>query len=319
MANQGHDHAHNHIHDHGHSHDHGHGHVHAPASFGRAFAIGIGLNIAFVVIEATYGFFANSMALLADAGHNLSDVFGLTMAWAAIAVARRPPTQRFTYGLGGSTVLAAMFNALVLFLAVGAIGWEAIQRFLNPQPVAGMTIIIVAAIGIVINTATALLFMRGHDDLNIRGAFLHMAADAAVSAGVVIGGIAILLTGRQWIDPAISLVIVAIIIWSTWDLLRESVVMSLAAVPRTIDADAVRSFLAAQEGVASLHDLHIWPMSTSETALTCHLVMPAGHPGDQFIAATCASLREKYRIGHATLQIETDPNANCHLAPDNVV
>ncbi len=277
------------------------------------------MNIAFVVIEAVYGFLSNSMALLADAGHNLSDVFGLIMAWAAITLGKRRPTQRFTYGLGGSTVLAAMFNALILLVAVGAIAWEAIGRFHDPRPVAGMTVIIVAAIGIVINTATALLFMRGHDDLNIRGAFLHMAADAAVSAGVVIAGLAIMYTGMHWIDPVVSLIIVAVIIWSTWDLFRESIIMAMAAVPRGIDSSAVRSFMASREGVSSIHDLHIWAISTSHTALTCHLVMPAGHPGDAFIAETCKLLRERFRIEHATLQIETDGNGHCHLAPDDVV
>ena len=318
----GHSHTHDHHTGHGdhhHGHHHGAGHVHAPASFGRAFAVGIGLNVGFVILEAVYGYLANSMALLADAGHNLSDVFGLVLAWAAIHMGSKPPSQRFTYGLGGFTVLAALFNALLVLLAAGAIAWEAFRRFHDPQPVAGMTVMIVAAVGIVINTATALMFMRGQDDINIKGAFLHMAADAAVSAGVVIAGITILLTGKQWIDPAISLLIVAVIVWSTWDLLRESVIMVLAAVPRNVDAHAVRAFLAERPGVASLHDLHIWPMSTTQTALTCHLVIPSGHPGDSFIADTCTSLRERFFIAHATLQIETDPDGHCHLAPDNVV
>lgn len=259
------------------------------------------------------------MALLADAGHNLSDVFGLVMAWGAIYMASKPPTQRFTYGLGGSTVLAAMFNALFVLVAAGAIAFEAIRRFYDPQPVAGTTVMVVAGIGIVINTATALLFMRGQDDINIKGAFLHMAADAAVSAGVVIAGLLILFTGWQWIDPVVSLLIVAVIVWSTWDLLRESVIMALAAVPRGIDAAGVRAYLAEQPGVQSLHDLHIWPMSTTDTALTCHLVMPDGHPGDRFIAETCKALRERFRIAHATLQIETDADGHCHLASDDVV
>lgn len=313
-------HRHDRIHPaHSHAQEHAHGHVHAPATFGRAFAVGIGLNIAFVVLEALYGFLSNSMALLADAGHNLSDVIGLVLAWAAMSLGRRPPTRRFTYGLGGTTVLAAMFNALILLVAVGAIAWEAIGRFHDPRPVAGMTVIVVAAIGIVINTATALLFMRGHDDLNIRGAFLHMAADAAVSAGVVIAGLAIMLTGLHWIDPVVSLVIVAVIVWSTWDLLRESVIMALAAVPRGIDSADVRAFIASREGVASIHDLHIWPISTAQTALTCHLVMPGGHPGDAFIAETSRMLQERFNIAHATLQIETDGNGDCHLAPDHIV
>lgn len=259
------------------------------------------------------------MALLADAGHNLSDVFGLVIAWAAIALGKRPPTQRFTYGLGGASVLAAMLNAILLLMAAGAIAWEAIGRIVNPAPVAGMTVIVVAAIGIVINTATALLFMRGQHDINIRGAFLHMAADAAVSAGVVIAGIAIMLTGRQWIDPAVSLIIVAVIVWSTWGLFKESVVMAMAAVPRGIDATAVRAYLAGLDGVSSIHDLYIWPMSTSDTALTCHLVIPDGHPSDAFIADTCKVLHERFRIAHATLQIETEGNGACALEPDHVV
>lgn len=323
MTSHNHDHAHNHAHghsqDHGHHHGHGHHHVHAPASFGRAFAIGISLNLGFVIVEAGYGFYANSMALLADAGHNLSDVLALVLAWAASSLAKRPPSARFTYGLRGSTQLAALFNALILLLAAGAIAWEAVSRFLDPQPVTSMTIIIVAAIGIVINTATALLFVRGQDDINIRGAFLHMAADAGVSAGVVLAGIAILFTSAYWIDPAVSILIVAVIIWSTWSLFREALNMSLAAVPRSVDIDAVRNYLNSRPGVASLHDLHVWPMSTTETALTCHLVMPQGHPGDPFLATTCAELNQHFQIHHATIQIEIDANTGCHLAPEHVI
>jgi len=306
---------HNHLHDHGshghshggHSHSHGgHGHVHAPAAFDRAFAIGISLNILFVGVEAGFGFVAHSVALLADAGHNLSDVLGLAIAWGGATLARRAATKRFTYGLKGSTILAALLNALFLLVALGAIILEAAQRLATPAPVAGATVSIVAAVGIVINLTTALLFARGRkDDINIRGAFLHMAADAAVSAGVVIVGGVILLTGMTWLDPAVSIVIALLIVWQTWGLLRESVEMSLAAVPRAIDYDAVGAALQALPGVTRIHDLHIWPMSTTEAVLTTHLLMPAGHPGDAFLMETQAMLRARFGIGHATVQVET--------------
>lgn len=315
-----------HDHDHGHSahegqrHAHGHGDAHAPASFGRAFAIGIALNIAFVAIEAGYGFISNSMALLADAGHNLSDVLGLVIAWTAAVLSKRVPTLRFTYGLRGSSILAALFNAMFLLVAVGAIAWEAIGRIATPEPVAGMTVIVVAGIGILINTATALLFFRGRkQDLNVRGAYLHMAADAAVSAGVVLAGFAILQTGWLWIDPAVSLVIAGVIVWGTWGLLRDSLAMSLSAVPASIEPGTVRGYLQGLPGVARLHDLHIWPIGTTDVALTCHLVMPAGSPGDEFLVGTCAELAKRFGIGHATLQIETSEESLCALAPDDVV
>lgn len=305
---------------HGHSHDHGHaGHVHAPANFGRAFAIGIALNTAFILVEAGYGFISNSTALLADAGHNLSDVLGLVVAWIAAVLSKRPPTPRLTYGLRNSSILAALINAVLLLIACGAIMLEAVQRLLNPEPVAGLTVIIVAGIGIVINGVTAWLFASGRDsDINIRGAYLHMAADAAVSAGVVIAGFLIMWSGWLWIDPATSLLIVVVIVWGTWGLLRESTAMSLAAVPSGIDPAAVRAYLAGLPGVASLHDLHIWPMSTTETALTAHLVLPGGHPGDAFLVETCHELGHRFRIGHATLQIET-ATVTCTLEPDHVV
>jgi cobalt-zinc-cadmium efflux system protein len=304
-----------------HHHDHGHaGHVHAPATFGRAFAIGIGLNAAFVLVEAGYGFVANSTALLADAGHNLSDVLGLVVAWTAAVLSKRPPTPRLTYGLRNTSILAALANAVLLLIAAGAIILEAVQRLLHPEPVAGMTVIVVAAIGIGINGLTAWLFASGRDsDLNIRGAYLHMAADAAVSAGVVAAGILIMLTGWLWVDPLTSLVIVAVIVWGTWGLLRESTAMSMAAVPSAIDPIAVRGYLSGLPGVVSLHDLHIWPMSTTETALTAHLVMPAGNPGDAFLIETCRRLSRDFKIGHATLQIEIETTANCMLEPDHVV
>jgi cobalt-zinc-cadmium efflux system protein len=307
---------------HGHDHaDHGeHEHSHAPASFGRAFAIGILLNLAFVIVEAGYGIASNSMALLADAGHNLGDVLSLAVAWIAAVLAARQPTRRYTYGLRGSSILAALFNSMLLLLAVGAIAWEARGRLLSPEPVAGGTVIVVAAVGIAINTATALLFMSGRKrDLNIRGAFLHMAVDAAVSAGVVVAGIAILYSGWTWIDPAVSLIVVAAIVWSTWALFKDSLSMSLAAVPSEIEPANVRSHLERLPGVSRIHDLHIWPISTTEVALTCHLVMPGGPPGDAFLAATCAELAGRFGIGHATIQIEVSEDAACPLAPDHVV
>ena len=302
---------------HSHHHDHDHGHHHAPADFGRAFAIGIALNIGFVLVEAAFGFLANSVALLADAGHNLSDVLGLAVAWGGATLAKAPPSKRFTYGLRGSSILAALVNALLLLVALGAIVLEAVQRFGHPTAIAGPTVAAVAGVGIVVNLATALLFARGRKgDINIRGAFLHMAADAAVSAGVVVAGLVVWRTGLDWIDPAASLVIAAIIFWQTWGLLSESVEMSLAAVPRGIDFDAVGAALRALPGVSDTHDLHIWPMSTTETVLTAHLVMPGGHPGDAFLADAQAMLHRRFAIGHATLQIEVDPACYCALNGD---
>jgi cobalt-zinc-cadmium efflux system protein len=310
--------AHSHHHDHG--EHHGGGHLHAPRSFGRAFAVGIGLNVGFVLVEAGYGLAANSMALLADAGHNLSDVLGLAVAWIASVLSKRPPSWRYTYGLKGSSILAALFNAVFLLLAFGAIAWEAILRLLDPAPVAAGTVMVVAAIGIAINGFTAWLFASGREgDLNIRGAYLHMAADAAVSAGVVVAGLVILVTGALWLDPVVSLVIAGVIVWGTWGLLRDSLAMSLGAVPPGVEADAVRAFLAGQPGVAALHDLHIWPMSTTEIALTAHLVMPGGHPGDAFLMRVAEELRRRHGIGHVTLQVETDPETACALEPEHVV
>jgi cobalt-zinc-cadmium efflux system protein len=311
--------------DHDDDHDHAHapqehGHAHAPADFGRAFAIGIGLNTAFVVVEFIYGVLGNSVALIADAGHNMSDVLGLVIAWIASVLARRPPSQRYTYGLGGSSILAALFNAVFLLVAVGAIAWEAVLRLFNPEPVAAGTVMIVAAIGIVINALTAWLFASGRkSDLNIRGAFIHMAADAAVSAGVVLAALVVLQTGWLWVDPLTSLAIVAVIVWSTWGLLRDSLAMSLAGVPRAIDAAAVQRYLESCDGVCAVHDLHIWSMSTTETALTAHLVVPAGHPGDQFLISTASALHEQFGIGHATLQIEVSAETACRVAPDHIV
>ena len=303
-----------------HSHNGGSSHVHVPKTFGAAFVLGITLNTAFVVIETVFGFFGNSTALLADAAHNLSDVLGLLVAWAAVGLSRHPPTARFTYGLRGSSILAALFNAMILLVAVGGIAWEAVQRLQRPEPVAEVIVIVVALVGIAINGFTAWLFASGRKhDINIQGAFLHMTADAAVSAGVVIAAIIILYTGWLWVDPAVSLAISIVIVWGTWGLLKSSMHMSLDAVPTGIEPSEVRSFLEGRPGVAELHDLHIWPLSTTETALTCHLVMPAGHPGDDFILDTARELRRRFNIGHATMQIETNMATACLLAPDEVV
>ncbi len=293
-------------HDHSHEHSHGgHGHSHAPADFGTAFAIGIALNTVFVAVEAAFGYMSGSMALVADAGHNLSDVLGLLIAWGASAAAKRPPSPRFTYGLKSSTILAALANAALLMVAIGAILFETIDRLLDPVEPQGWTMIWVAGVGIVINTITALLFVRGRkNDLNIRGAFLHMAADALVSVGVVVAGAAILLTGAVWLDPVTSLVILAVIGWGTWGLARDSMKLGLLGVPEGIDESAVRATLEKEPGVTEIHDLHIWPMSTTETALTAHLVMPEGHPGDAFLTQLAQRLSHDHQIGHTTLQIE---------------
>ncbi|MXP29941.1 cation diffusion facilitator family transporter [Porphyrobacter algicida] len=292
---------------HGHDHSHGHGHSHAPANFGSAFLIGVVLNTAFVVVEAAYGVLSGSMALIADAGHNLSDVLALLLAWGASVAARRPPSGRFTYGYKSSTILAALANAMLLLVAIGGIGFETIHRLANPSPIQGGTMAVVAGVGIAVNAGTAMLFVRGrHDDINIRGAFLHMAADALVSLGVVVAGLAILATGALWIDPLTSLAIIVVIAWGTWGLLKDSVKMGLQAVPPGISEDKVRGYLSSLTGVVTVHDLHIWPMSTTETALTAHLVMPGGHPGDDFLREVAQELSHHYSIGHATLQIERD-------------
>ncbi len=305
-----------HAHDHGHSH---HGHSHAPASFGRAFAIGIALNTAYVIVEAAYGISIDSTALLADAGHNLSDVLGLFVAWGATHLSQRSPTERFTYGLKGSSILAALANAVFLLVACGGIAWEAVQRLANPAPVPGITVMAVAGAGIVVNGVTAWLFARGRKgDINIRGAYLHMLADAAVSAAVVAAGFAIVLTGAHWLDPVASLAVLGVVLWGTWGLLRDSVTMSLDAVPAGIDPGAVSAYLAGRPGVCAVHDLHIWPMGTTETALTAHLVIPEGHPGDAVLHALCHDLEHRFGIGHATIQIETG-DADCHLAPADKV
>lgn len=322
MAEAHHHHDHDHAHEHDtHGHHHGHGHSHAPKNFGRAFLIGIVLNTGFVVVEAAYGFLSGSLALIADAGHNLSDVLGLVMAWGASILAKKPPSTRFTYGLRSSTILAALMNAVVLLIAIGGIAWEAIRRFGEPTPMDSETVIAVALVGVVINTATALMFMSGRkEDLNVRGAFLHMAADAAITLGVVLAGIVILFTGWYWLDPAMSLIIAILIVYGTWDLLRSSLNLALHAVPEGIDAQAVHDYLASVEGVSEVHDLHIWGMSTTETALTAHLVFPAGHPGDAVLSEICGTLHRRFAIGHSTIQIEMgDAADSCHLAPSQVV
>ncbi len=293
---------------------HDHDHHHQPADFGRAFAIGTALNLAFVAIEGTAGFLTHSVALLADAGHNLSDVLGLLIAWGGAELGKRPASRRFTYGLRGSSILAALANAVLLFVAVGAILVEAVQRFSEPSPVPGLTVMLVAGAGIVVNLGTALLFVRGRSgDVNVRGAYLHMASDAAVSAGVMVGGGLILLTGATWLDPAISLAIVAVILWSTWGLFVESLTLALQAVPAGIDPEAVEQALAQLPGVDRIHDLHIWPMSTTEAALTAHLVMPAGHPGDAFLTDLQHRLAHDFRIDHTTVQIEMGDGGECRM------
>lgn len=287
---------------------------HAPKDFGFAFAVGIGLNFAFVLLEAFYGFIANSVALLADAGHNLSDVLGLAMAWGASALVKRAPTPRFTYGFGSSTILAALANAVFLLVATGAIIWEALQRFNTPEVVASKTVMIVAAIGIAVNGFTAWMFMSGSkDDINIRGAYLHMAADAAIAFGVVLAGFAMLATGWPWIDPLASIVISVIIIYGTWGLLRESATLAMHAVPPAIEPARVAGVLEKLPGVSAIHDLHIWPISTTKTALTCHLVMPGGQPNDAFLTDAAHMLEDKFGIHHATLQVERAGCAGCSL------
>jgi cobalt-zinc-cadmium efflux system protein len=324
MSAHGHDrgpashHGHDHAHDHGHPHGHAHGPVDATS---RAFAIGVTLNLAFVAVEAGFGFWADSLSLLADAGHNFSDVLGLVAAWWAVSLARRAPSGRFTYGLRASTIVAAFANAILLVLAVGGISWEALRRLAEPVPVGEFTMIGVALVGVAINVITAIMLSRGRqDDMNMRGAYLHMVADAAVSVGVAVAGAGIILTGWLWLDPAVSLGIAVVILLGTRGLFQEALRLSLHAGPAGIDLAVVRDYLQQQPGVREVHDLHVWGMSTTETALTAHLVMTGGHPGNDFLRRVAGELEAKFRIGHPTLQIElADGAGSCRFAPGDVV
>ncbi|MWV43404.1 cation diffusion facilitator family transporter [Paenibacillus sp. HJL G12] len=305
-------------HSHHHSHE-GHGHHHGPANYNGAFLIGIVLNTVFVIVEAAYGYLSHSLSLVADAGHNLSDVLALVLAWAASILSKKVPTERRTYGYRRSSILAALFNAIFLLAAIFIIAWEAIRRFADPEPVTGSTVIWVAAIGIAINAATALLFVSGRKgDLNVRGAFLHMAADAGVSLGVVIAGILIMFTGWQWLDPVVSLLIVLVIFISTWNLLKDSLNMALDSVPPEIDAAAIRAYLASIPSVTDVHDLHIWGMSTTETALTAHLVVSEPESNDRIIQQATHELHERFGIEHPTLQIEYG-SFPCRLAGESTI
>ncbi len=305
---------------HDHPHDHHHGHAHAPASFGRAFAIGITLNLAYVAGEAIWGVLAHALALLADAGHNLGDVLGLACAWLASALGRRRPSGRFTYGLRRTSILSALGNAIILLVVTGGIAWEAIRRLLQPEPVAPGAMMVVAAIGILVNGGTALLFLSGRrGDLNLRGAFLHMAFDALTAAAVVAAGAAIWWTHWRWIDPLISLAVAAVIVAGTWSLLRGSLDLALDAVPAGIDRGAVERFLRALPGVTDLHDLHIWGMSTTETALTAHLIRPGCPIDDGLLQRAAADLRHRYGIGHATFQIEHGGDGRCAQSADGAL
>jgi cobalt-zinc-cadmium efflux system protein len=297
-----------------------HSHGHAAGYFGRAFAIGILLNLVYGAGEAVAGILSGSLALVADAGHNLGDVLGLSLSWGAAVLSRRQPSGRFTYGLRSSSILAALANAIILLVVTGGIAWEAIWRITHPVPVAGGIVIAVAAVGIFVNGGTALLFASGAGDLNVKSAFLHLTADALVTAGVVAAGIAIWLTGSLWLDPAVSLIVSAVIVIGTWRLLKSAIGLALDAVPEAVDIAAVRAHLLAMPGVTGLHDLHIWGMSTTETALTCHLTMPQGHPGDVALNGMAEQLHHLFGIQHATIQIElADADVTCALTPEHVV
>lgn len=297
---------------HAHSHSHGDSHAHPPRSFGGAFAIGIALNLSFVVIEAGFGFYANSISLVSDAGHNLSDVLGLVIAWSAAAMATRAASPRFTYGLKKAPILAALFNSLFLVVAVGAIGAEAVRRLFHPALTNGAIVMIVAAIGIVVNGLTAMLFSRGRHDINVRAAFMHMTADALVSLAVVFGGLVILWTGQQWVDPVMSIAVASVILWGSVGLLKESAWMSLAGVPADIDLDRVEMALAALDGVDAVHDLHVWPLSTTETALTAHIVTAQADYPDALLENARTVLHELFHIEHCTIQVERSHPAHHH-------
>jgi cobalt-zinc-cadmium efflux system protein len=302
-----HDLAHDHDHDHDHGHAHGHAHAISAEGINLRMGIAVALNLVFVVVEGGFGFLSNSVALIADAGHNLSDVLGLVCAWGALLLGRRPPGAKFTYGLGRSSVLAALVNAVLLLLACGAIAWEAASRLAAPPPVAGRTVMAVAAIGIVLNGISAWMLHAGsHGDLNRRSAYIHMLSDAAVSAGVLLSGLLIVFTGWSLLDPIMSLVIVAVILIGTWRLLRDSLTLSLDGVPASVNSSAVMSYLADQRGVTDVHDLHIWALSTTSIALTAHLVVPDRGAEDALLISLTPDLKRRFRIQHATLQIERD-------------
>lgn len=316
-----HDHDHDHSHEHGHSHGHGHGHSHAPADFNKAFAIGVFLNLVLVVGQFIFGFIAHSLALIADAGHNFADVLGLLLAWWAAKLVKSIPTKKHTYGLRSASILAALTNATVLLITMGAVGWEAILRLQHPEPTEGKLVIWLAALGIVVNAATAALFFSGRKgDLNIRSAFVHLAADAAMSVGVVIAGIAIVYTGKLWIDPVVSLVITALIIYGTWGIFRDSLNLSLHAVPDNINHDAVEKYLLSCPKVSEVHDLHIWAMSTTEVALTAHLVVEKAEVEKDFYTEISHHLEHDFGIHHCTIQIESHAQEQvCTLADENHV
>lgn len=310
-----------HEHDHDHHAGHDHGHSHAPTSFGRVFAIGVTLNLVIVAAELVFGYLANSLSLISDAAHNFTDVVGLLLAWGGAWLAARQPTARYTYGFRRASILAALGNAALLLIATGGILIEALHRFQDPQPVATGTVMAVATLGILVNGATAVMFMSGRkDDLNIKGAFLHMVGDAGISVGVVIGAALVSVTGWLWLDPAISVAIALAVLWSSWGLARDSVNLALDAIPRGIDHEAVQAYLRDLPGVSEVHDLHIWAMSTTETALTAHLVRPGAGLDDQMLHETCRQLELRFKIKHATLQIEAgNTELVCRLAPAHIV
>jgi cobalt-zinc-cadmium efflux system protein len=310
-----------HEHDHDHHAGHDHGHSHAPTSFGRVFAIGVTLNLVIVAAELVFGYLANSLSQISDAAHNFTDVVGLLLAWGGAWLAARQPTARYTYGFRRASILAALGNAALLLIATGGILIEALHRFQDPQPVATGTVMAVATLGILVNGATAVMFMSGRkDDLNIKGAFLHMVGDAGISVGVVIGAALVSVTGWLWLDPAISVAIALAVLWSSWGLARDSVNLALDAIPRDIDHEAVQAYLRDLPGVSEVHDLHIWAMSTTETALTAHLVRPGASLDDQMLHETCRQLELRFKIKHATLQIEAgNTELVCRLAPAHIV
>ena len=324
-------HDHDHAHDHGHAHHHGHhghshhGHSHhgqghhAPSGFGGRFLLAAALNAAFIAVEVVFGLRANSLALLADAGHNFSDAIGLIMAWVAWWLGKKGPAPSFTYGYRGASIMAALLNSLLLLVAIGGVVWEAVQRLVHPEPAQGVIVMWVAAGGILVNGVPAWLFTQGQSDLNIRAAFLHLLSDAVVSAAVVVAGFVMMNTGWAWLDPALGLAVSAVIVWGTWGLLRDAVKLSLQGVPPGVDFDGVRAYLAALPGVADVHDLHIWGMSTTEVALTAHLMMPQGHPGDDFLHDVAMALKARHGIIHATVQIEMGDAHICALKSENAV